>query len=38
VYNNDSGYVLELGDQHFDRLVFSSPPIAELDALIPAQA
>jgi len=31
VYKNQSGYVLQLKDQRFDRVIFSSPPIPELD-------
>lgn len=33
VYRNESGYVVELEGQQFDRLIFSSPPIAELETL-----
>lgn len=32
-YRNDPGYVIELADQRFDRLVISSELIPELDAL-----
>lgn len=34
VSRNEPGYVIELECQHFDRLVISSPPIPQLDALI----
>ena len=33
VSRNEAGYVVELEGEHFDRLVISSPPIPELDAL-----
>ncbi len=34
VSRNEPGYLIELNDEHFDRLVISSEPISELDALI----
>ena len=34
VSRNEPGYVVELEGERFDRLVISSPPIPELDALI----
>ncbi len=33
VSRSDAGYLIELSGQRFDRLVVSSPPIPELDAL-----
>lgn len=34
VYKNGPGYALELADQEFERIVFTSEPIAELDELV----
>lgn len=33
VYRNDAGYLVEFDGQRFDRLIVSSPPLPELDAL-----
>lgn len=34
VYKNDPGYLIELTDQRYDRIVVSSPEVPELESMI----